>query len=215
MQNLYLPNDPTARKIMSFRELPGGWHFGTGIPPTEETLIKAQQLNAEALAAGFKSTDAFPGIGGEIQVTAYYQSIFVEMTVEIDGLITYVYESAGREIEYRKMTLDELVAKVREFRGILWALSDSLINNTTMIPQDIASPASPFELQATQVAFPLLTQIASFELAEQNANISSGFIRTLAEVPQYFGTFLLKNSPRIVVSSAKLSIQGMIAMGTS
>src|SRR5258708_32738608 len=99
--NIWLPVQPinqTVQKIVSFKSLPVGWHYGDGVPPTDEMVKKALMLNAEAAKAGFGKTNAFPGIEGEIQITAYHESTYLEITVELDGSVSFVYEEADQEI---------------------------------------------------------------------------------------------------------------------
>src|SRR5712692_6131611 len=111
-KNLLMPDDRIRqmdKKIINFQTLKAGWHFGEGIPPGSDAIHKALKLNSSLSAVGFKKTNAFPGVNGEIQVTAYHQSIYLEMTIEPDGLITFVYEDGDQEVEYRQMLLDEVI----------------------------------------------------------------------------------------------------------
>lgn len=104
----------TEAKILSFRELPVGWHFGGGAPPSQETIDSALRLNREAMLLGFEKTNAFPGIEGEIQVTAYLDTFSFEFTIERDGAITFVKEQADRELVYEQgLTLDEAINRLR------------------------------------------------------------------------------------------------------
>jgi hypothetical protein len=103
----------TTAKILSFRELPVGWHFGGGVPPMNETIAAALKLNQEAEASGFDKTNAFPGIEGEIQVTAYLGALCLEFTIERDGGITFVKEQDDRELFYESgLTLDEAITRL-------------------------------------------------------------------------------------------------------
>lgn len=43
----------TAAKILSFRALPVGWHYGDGAAPAEKTVDAALRLNEEAMSLGF------------------------------------------------------------------------------------------------------------------------------------------------------------------
>ena len=107
----------TAEKILSFRELPVGWHYGDGAPPTNKTVDAALRLNEEAISSGFEKTNAFPGVEGEIQVTAYTDSLCLEFTIEPGG-ITFVEEQNGQEIAYESaLTLDEAMDRLRTAGG--------------------------------------------------------------------------------------------------
>ncbi|MGH9842264.1 MAG: hypothetical protein ACREEM_26230 [Blastocatellia bacterium] len=103
----------TTAKILGFGELPVGWHYGGGVPPAEPTIAAALRLNREAEELGFEKTNAFPGIEGEIQVTAYLGSLCLEFTVERDGGITFVKEQDDQEIAYESaLTLDEAIGRL-------------------------------------------------------------------------------------------------------
>jgi hypothetical protein len=104
----------TAAKILSFTDLPVGWHYGDGEPPSKETINLALRLNQEAVVAGFEKTNAFPSVEGEIQITAWLGSLCLEFTIERDGGITFAQEQAQQEIAYESaLTLDEAVNRFR------------------------------------------------------------------------------------------------------
>jgi hypothetical protein len=181
----------TTQKIKSFRDLPVGWHYGSGVPPTDETIRKALLLNAEAGFAGFRKTNAFPGTDGEIQVTAYHESIYLELMLELDGRVIFIYEHNDKEIAYEGLTLNEAIARIRTFRGLTWALSGlSTSGTTTPIKSD--SQASPSNLLATGVESPLLIQSASYEPGAVFVSTSKDTTQTLLEHPQFSGTSPLK-----------------------
>ena len=103
----------TTAKILGFAELPVGWHYGGGVPPAETTITAALKLNREAEASGFDKTNAFPGIEGEIQVTAYLGALCLEFTIERDGGITFVKEQDDQELAYESgLTLEEAMGRL-------------------------------------------------------------------------------------------------------
>lgn len=60
-----------SEKVRTFSELKKGWHFGhEGQPFLCETIFEAAKF-AEAMERQGFSTDAFPGLNGEIRVTIY------------------------------------------------------------------------------------------------------------------------------------------------
>jgi hypothetical protein len=192
--SLLAPDDDfrhTDQKIIGFKKLQVGWHYGRGIPPTDDAVSKARALNIEALRAGFKKTNAFPGIDGEIQVTAYHQSIYLELTIELDGMITFVYERDDQEIAYEKVTFDEVITKIRKFRGLTWALS-GLSTSSTTTPIEGDSEVLPSDLPAMGAAFPSLTQSAYSEPVPAFVSTSEDFTGTSLEFHQFSGTFPLK-----------------------
>src|SRR5580704_1477234 len=78
------PLSRTKDKIRSFRNLPQGWNYGRGGPAAEQTVQIAQDYLWMFMTLGFVETDAFPGVDGEIMVTAYLGRHCVEVTVEPD-----------------------------------------------------------------------------------------------------------------------------------
>jgi hypothetical protein len=107
--------DKTHKKILSFRALKKGWHFGEGVPLDELKLTQAIELNREAVQLGFLRTNAFPGVDGEIRVTVYHQEHYLEFTIETDDTITYIHEIDNREIENREgLSLEEAKGEIKE-----------------------------------------------------------------------------------------------------
>jgi len=78
-------------KIDSFGKLPKGWHYGEGVPASKKRMEKAHKINDFFNGYGVK-TDAFPGIEGEIQVVAYLDEYYWEITIERDNSVVYVFE---------------------------------------------------------------------------------------------------------------------------
>src|ERR1700733_11173864 len=75
----------TAEKIESFRFLPTGWHFGEGGPADEIAIASAEEMLGVFIQNGVVDTGAFPGVAGEVMVTAYIDSHYVEAIAETDG----------------------------------------------------------------------------------------------------------------------------------
>jgi hypothetical protein len=92
-------SNETTRKIRSFANLKDGWHFGEGSLISEEAIFDALFLHVQILMAGFTETDAFPGLSGEIQVTAYWNENYFEFTREPDGRWTFIHENSDEEKE--------------------------------------------------------------------------------------------------------------------
>src|ERR1022692_627445 len=85
----------TARKIESYKRLPHGWHYGQGGPAAFRTIQVALGYLSMFMGFGFIETDAFPGVGGEIMVTAYRGKHCVEVTVEVDNTYTVSHQYDG------------------------------------------------------------------------------------------------------------------------
>ena len=95
-------------KIVDFQSLTPGWCYGEGFPFDERLLNKAIELATSLLGQGFEQLDAFPGLNGEVRVTAYQRSprgnrYYLEFTLEpSDHVITFLCEADGAEEVYRE-----------------------------------------------------------------------------------------------------------------
>ena len=69
------------QKIHAFHELKQGWHFGEGHGPKRETIEMAEKIVQLLHEEFFCKVDTFPGIWGEIQVTAYPEDFFIEINI--------------------------------------------------------------------------------------------------------------------------------------
>jgi hypothetical protein len=78
-------SDDTRKKIEGFARLPEGWHYGSGSPATALATDLALRAEAMLRAAGYPTTDAFPGVGGEIVVTGYKDRRAVKVEVSDEG----------------------------------------------------------------------------------------------------------------------------------
>ncbi len=102
-------------KIKGFLHLPDGWHYGEGRPPSKSTVINALTIHGRARLLCL-TTNAFPGIGGEIQVTCYNGADVLGFTLEDDGTITYALEhNETEEDDVEGLTLEEAVNKLNEY----------------------------------------------------------------------------------------------------
>lgn len=178
----------TAEKIASFEELPEGWHYGNGSKPSHEAIRKAVEINAELAASGFSKTNAFPGIEGEIQTTAYHGSLYLEFTIGSDGKITYAFEYNNDEIKYQSgLELYESIEIIRSFRGILpWVFSVSFIKST-MTPIKEISQALPLNLPVMEAEYQQLTKNAFPKAESASAITLVNSMKTFRASPPSFG----------------------------
>jgi hypothetical protein len=125
----------TASKILSFEDLPIGWHYGEGGPITESVIGTALDIYWRLSSFGFEDTDAFPGTYGEIMVTAYRGHHYIELIVETDGTVSVCYERGGEDV-YSEEHLEfgralDMLKKISEeiWAEEIWSTSDSSIRN--------------------------------------------------------------------------------------
>ena len=133
----------TARKIDSFRHLPEGWHYGEGGPAQESAAAAAESILWVFALAEVSDTGAFPGAHGEVMVTAYVDSHYLEAIAETDGSISLTYELDDVELFSKgHMRLRDAIEKVREILGGAWSTSAFYTLSTLIItPSKIASRA--------------------------------------------------------------------------
>lgn len=146
----------TREKISNFKNLPVGWNFREGIPPSDNVIKSAQLLNSTMKAAKFLSTDAFPGVGGQIQVNAYSENIYLEFMIENEHEIFFTLELEN-ELIFEVVSVDifQAVSAIFFWGAKLWDTSESLIS-ATLISQkeDLQVPLSI----SYKVESPLSTQ---------------------------------------------------------
>lgn len=190
----------TDDKILGFRSLRNGWYFGEGVPPSEETVHRAIRLNHDMRQNGFNETDAFPGADGEICVTAYYGLIYLEFTLESDGLITYALEYGNTQIEFKEnISFNDARSLIWSFWGEIWR-SFGLSNASNMIKKDIASTISLSSYLMTEVEYPYLTETAPYKQVQVSAPMFKDFTAKYQDIRSYFGS-LTQDHYQMVASS--------------
>lgn len=122
----------TKEKILKFAHLDVGWHFGEGVAISENSLGLGLAILDKLALIGFTETDAFPGVGGDVQITAYDLSDFYEFNIELDGTFTIVHERNGEELSYdASLSLMAALKRIEEFAFEKCDYSDSSILPTS------------------------------------------------------------------------------------
>jgi hypothetical protein len=153
----------TAAKIISFRQLPRGWHYGNGVSATREAFSASLKLLTTADFGGFSDTDAVPGFNGEIQLFVYHKSSVLEFTVQANGSIDYRRDDNDQPVAERDdLTIEEALDILREFETEAWRLSGSSTASTIFDDSnDLA--AWPSRIQTTVRGFRSSSWTASRE----------------------------------------------------
>ncbi len=111
----------TASKIAAFADLPVGWSYGRGRPPSASVRFTAQELLRQATRLGLYKTDAFPGESGEIALTIYAGLDYLEFIVEPNLSITYMRETDDVEIAAAEnLSSAEAIKRLEEFAAERW-----------------------------------------------------------------------------------------------
>lgn len=127
----------TIKKIESFCYLPVGWNYGKGAPIELKTVKAAIEIYNFFLMLGLSRTDAFPGVDGEVMITAYHRQHYIGATIEkspngefIYSLIHEINDEESVFIEGR--TARQIREKLLKIVGEIWNTSGSFTLNTTI-----------------------------------------------------------------------------------
>ena len=164
-----IPGTETTRKIVSFLSYPEGWKYGAGVRPDVKAIVAAIRINAAA-ARAWLETDAFLGVDGEVRVTVYHQSTYLQFTVDERCLVEYVREEGNEELQrVTDLTTEGALSILESFELELWRLSVSSTVTTTMPTEDV-SKISHSRLPVAVRVFRSLSGIAHFEQVPQSAD---------------------------------------------
>lgn len=86
----------TIEKILSFKKLEKGWHYGEGVPAQLNAIDGALHLYSCAYKLGLE-TDAFPCLDGEIMLCVYDGPHTFEFIVDDSGNIEFIHEIGDSE----------------------------------------------------------------------------------------------------------------------
>lgn len=179
----------THRKINSFSDLPIGWHFGKGIKPEQSTINNAISLNEKSFEIGFNLTDSFPGIDGEIQLSAYSKNLDIEMIIENNGNISMTGESNNiLQFIYENLTIEQVLINLENLRGKIWT-SSIYYTSSTMNRQKEDFVNSHLNPQMTEVEFPLSIKFVQMRKANPYVNTSGSFTQAMQNQTPYIGKF--------------------------
>jgi|SRR5208282_5323770 len=125
----------TLEKIISFQNLPTGWHFGEGGPVQLPVIQRAIKLYWSIVLQGIVRTDAFAGADGEILLTAYHGDHYFGVVIEQDGKMTFRHEFKDEELKYIEVDrLSEIEKAIGEAAGVIWrTTSDFFIQTTSSV----------------------------------------------------------------------------------
>lgn len=106
-----IPNYPdTEAKIRGFKNLQPGWHYGEGDQIQQAVLDRALECHARIINEGlFDATDAFPGLAGEVMVTAYKADGYLEFIMRPDDITEVCAEIPSKQFMTGSYTDCEIV----------------------------------------------------------------------------------------------------------
>ena len=159
--------DEATMKVLSFRTLPDGWHYGRGTAPKFETEIRALELIASFGEQNAEAIEAFPEVSGGILVSAYHENATVDALTMPDNTVDWDSNEDGSDFE--KLTFG---GAIRKIRGLNWQTksSDYCTHVTTVLKRNTSSPWH-FETPQTAVGHQLFARSASRSLGTEFAPI--------------------------------------------
>jgi hypothetical protein len=187
-------NRSTESKIRSFSTLQNGWHYGEGKAPSREMIDVAIGWNGVLNWLSFSNTDAFPGIDGEIMVTAYSGPHYIEILIETVG-ISVTYEKNGRELSsVERLGTGKAYAELLRIVGEICNTSAYSIPNISTVNL-MSSKAWHSEILETE--HPSFNIPASMRQDQQSARMSGVTIQMSAANLQSFWYSTKQTSRRI------------------
>jgi hypothetical protein len=188
------PNN-TEEKIRSFSTLPVGWHYGSGRAPSPEMIATAIQWHRHLTGLGFTVIDAFPGINGEIMVTAYEGAHYVELLLDTISTVSLIHERDGKEVRsLDQVTPDQARRALGEFTGEIWNTSGYFIQSISTVNTASlrASRSRSMTTERPSSSWPVLLESGS-----ASANTYENIIPTSGAIRLYSGSLTKPSSPRI------------------
>jgi hypothetical protein len=187
----------TQRKINGFENASAGWHFGDGIPASAITVKYAHLLNIALQDAGFPSTDAFLGVGGQIQVNGYWANLYLESIIEDEKIYFLLEKNRKQEVEEKNIDILNAISRIH-YWGIRWATSE--FSTRTISTAREETLLMPRFLNQVLVVFPSLIPSVSTRPEEASANI----LEPIIDQSRVNHPFILKspqNTYQIIASS--------------
>ena len=178
-------NQSALVKISEFPSLDDGWCYGEGLRFLPATMDMAKQIVISFLSSGFSTIDAFPGLNGEIRVTAYEANHYLEFSLGSNGLSTFVHEKNDQEIAYEEnIGLRGCCEKIMSLSNLCNLYELSIKDITTRTVADFKALLSNHP--QTEV-FRLFATSAPWTLRERYASIFTVTTPTSAEARRFSG----------------------------
>ena len=178
----------TTRKLSEFGSLQPGWHYGDGVPISQNLIAKARTVAQKAVSFGFPESNAFPGVDGGILITVYKGNCTFEIRLFPDGRARFVKEVDDEDVAFLENVTVERAIELLEEEAALLCLSGPFIPDTTMNLGNASEARLLKRLQT--VEYPFLTQNA---LKQDRGLFASIFNSSTGESPvtlQSSGSFV-------------------------
>ena len=187
---LYVPQpamSKTEKKLAGFRNLPRGWNYGRGRSIRKDVYEMAVALLRYINELGLSKTDVFPGVDGDVCITAYRFGHYLEVSVEVDLTLSVSHEFDNQEV-FSKESLSRSEAKsaLREAVKTIWGSSD-LSTQDIMIGEKTDLTKWLLKSPLTEPALPSLASGVLAIPEEAYVNTFERFTQTYPEEHQFSG----------------------------
>jgi hypothetical protein len=186
-------SDSVVRRILSFGQLPVGWHYGAGVPAPQHVIERALMVYARLEIAGAQ-LEAFPETMGGILVSGYHDLDTVDILCRVDGLFDIFHERDDNELlDEKGVNFSFVVTYLQE---LSWRPLKSYDFSTLSISatKRTGSRVWPFKSQMMDVQL----SIPPARLRHPTANVHT-FARSTAPAfqatPRSFSASMLGHSP--------------------
>ncbi len=204
---------PVFLKIKDFETLRAGWCYGEGMQFSKQSIDSAMLVALSLLQHGFGQLDAFPGINGEIRVTAYDGDSYFEFTIDPDDAVTFVCERNGKELDYRAgLSIRDCLSMIPGHERCLWNLFESSTPGISTHGLDV------FKLwhsgQQVMAEYPFSVENAPPRSAKRFASTSGGFTLASAANRQSSGLSTEPYFLPVMNSKNRRATHRILATGT-
>ncbi len=171
-------SDDIANQIVDLRKLSVGWHYGKGVPPSEE-VIKQSLVIYNKIKLGFGrlfSLSVTPTMGGDVVLTVGLNNQFIDIFINNDKTVDMKHESGfgadytvienKNDVSFESITIRlcflsdfSTTVPTSKIRGGLLALSGTIkaslslmniVGSKQAVPYANTSHVSTMQLQTVQ-----------------------------------------------------------------
>jgi hypothetical protein len=79
----------TLSKLNQFATMEPGWHYGCGVAPSKARIARARSFLTWYHCHGLTETDAFCSADGDVMVTAYDNSRYLEIDINAESTAAF------------------------------------------------------------------------------------------------------------------------------
>lgn len=190
--------DPSVKNLLALGELKPGWYYGEGERPAFAEILSAFKIIELMKSHSIKTVETFPGIGGEILVSGYWQDKTFDITCFPGGEFDFEYEEDDVTIESAEgISLDEIKKKIGA-RMCQPGKSSAYFTHTITVRQSSATRVRRSASHQRTAAFPLSISTV-FDKAQNPFVITSqsSTPSQLRVIPQFSGASPMPYYPQI------------------